>query len=102
MKLIKKIVEQIDKEIEAAHDYAECALKHKDDNRELTELYIKLSNAELDHTDWLHNHAVRIIDKYRMEKGEAPMEMKVIWDYEHEKRIHEIAKIRIMLDMARK
>ena len=102
MKLIKKIVEQIDKEIEAAQDYADCALNHKDDSRELTELYIKLSSAELEHSDWLHAHAVRIIERYRMEKGEAPVEMKAIWEYEHQKHMKQVAKVRIMLDMARK
>lgn len=102
MKLIKKMVEQIDKEIEASEDYASCALKHKEDNKELTDLYIKLSSAELDHTEWLHAHITRIIEKHKMEKGEVPVEMKAIWEYEHEKHIHKIAEIRIMLDMARR
>ena len=47
MKVIKCLVEDIEEELEGAEHYAKKATEHKDDDRELADVYAKLANVEL-------------------------------------------------------
>lgn len=47
----------------------------------------------------MHYEAERIIKNYRVEGREAPESMKAILDWEHEKMVDHIARIRHMLAM---
>lgn len=98
MKKIKNLVEQITEELEDAEKYAECALKTKDDDRELAATYHKLSEEELGHAHRLHDQVVRVI---REHGGEPPPVMKAIWDWEHEKMIEREREVKTMQEMFR-
>lgn len=51
----------------------------------------------MNHADMLHGHAVRLI-KAEKEKGiEAPASMQAVWDWQHEKMVDHIAKIKSLL-----
>lgn len=97
MKIIEKLNEFIEEEICDAEKYAKCYLKHKDSDRELSDLFHRLSEDELSHMERLHNIVVQKIDTYRREHGEPPAEMLAVYDYLHEKQIDKVSKIKLML-----
>lgn len=100
MKVIKCLVEDINEELEGAEHYAKKATEHKDDDRELADVYAKLANAELDHVNSLHGQVVRIIKDWKSTSSqEVPEAMQAVWDYEHERSVDKAAKIKTLLDM---
>lgn len=98
MKQIKQIVEDIREEMEGAEHYAKLATQYKDSDKQLADTYAKLASVELDHVTALHTQAVRMI---REVKDPAPASMQAVWDWEHEKMLDTVARIRVMLDMYR-
>lgn len=100
MKMIKEIVEYIYDEIEMAECYAEAAAKAEDEG--LKTLYIELATAELGHVDRLHAKAKSTIERVRSDPRTAiPVGMKEIWEWEHERVIDKVAKIKSKLESAR-
>lgn len=98
MKQIKQIVKDIEEEMEGAEHYAKLATQYKDSDKQLADTYAKLSSVELDHVTALHTQAVRMI---REITEPAPASMQTVWDWEHEKMLDTVARIRVMLDMYR-
>ena len=96
MKTIQKLVEYIDEELEGAEHYAECALKHKDDNPTLAKVFYDISNDEMRHVSMLHDEVVKMIETHRREKGEPPAAMLAIWNYMHEKHVEKSNEIRVI------
>lgn len=92
MRIIKELVKSIGEELDDASVYIDKALKYKDDDRELAEMYYNLSRAEIEHADMEHNQAVRIIKNFQ---GEVPSAMQAVWDFEHEKMIEDKANIKV-------
>lgn len=102
MKIIKHLVEDINEELESAEHYAKLATQHKDDERELADVYAKLAGVELEHVNALHGQAVRIIKEWEAKSGEQPpAAMKVVFDWEHKKEIEKVKQIKILLDLYR-
>jgi rubrerythrin len=94
MKIIQRLTDMISEEISDADKYAECALKHKDDNRELAETFYRLSTEEMNHMGMLHDQAVRIIENYKKEHGDPPPEMMAVYNYLHEKQIEHASAVK--------
>ena len=101
MKEIKIIVGYIEDELKDAEKYAKQALHYKDDNKPMAEMYAQLSREEISHMERLHDHAVKIISTYRNEHGAPPAPMLAIWDWEHEKMIEHLARVKHLLSMVR-
>lgn len=99
MLAIKKLSGKIKGELKDAEEYARCALETKEEDRELADLYYRLSSEELGHMEKLHEQVVRLINKYRAEVGEPPADMKAVYDYLHMENIEEARSIRVMLSM---
>lgn len=102
MKIIKKIVEDINEELESAEHYAKLAAQYKDEDRELADVYAKTAEVELGHVNTLHGQVVRIIKDWKAKSGEqTPPAMQAVYDWEHKKSIETVAQIKTLLDMYR-
>lgn len=100
MKVIKYLVEDIQEEMEGAEHYAKLATQHKDEDRALADAYSRLAEAELTHVDALHAQIVRLIQEYKASgAGPVPAAMQAVWDWEHEKMVDTITKIKALLSV---
>lgn len=99
MLLIKKLEDQIGEELHDAKKYIKCALKYKDDHKDLADVYYWLSQEEMGHADKLHKVVVNEIETYRKKEGEPPAEMLAVYNYLHEKEIDKAKEIKTMWDM---
>lgn len=101
MRIIKKLADQMKEELEGAEEYIKCAIKNKQEHKELSELYYKLSTVELDHAMELHKHVEILIQKTDITKvnDELLKLMKEIWNEKHECLIKEMAEIKTMIEM---
>ena len=96
MKIIKKLSEMISEEIADARKYAQCALNHKDDMKELADTFFQLSNEEMNHMSLLHKQVTKIIQDYRTKNGEPPAPMQAVYDYIHEKNMEAAAEVKAL------
>ena len=97
MKLIQRLSDMIEEEIEDAWKYARCYQSYRESDAELAKTFSMLSNAELTHVDMLHAQVVRLIEDYRRKNGEPPENMKAIYNYLHERHIEKVNDVRYIL-----
>ena len=103
MKMIKKLAEMIEDELDGAEEYVEEAIHHKEDFPEVAQTFLELAHTELGHVDILHNQVVRLIEQHRKEHGDPPAAMLAVWDYAHEKHMAKYREIKaLMLDFRAK
>lgn len=96
MKKIQRLIKDMCYELDAAEHYAKHALRNKDEDKELGDVYERVARQELDHCEMFHAQAVRLI----REHGEAPNEaMRAVWEYEHDKIMERDAEIRVKLGL---
>ena len=93
MKVIQKISQQIDSELEDAEKYIKCAYHKREEYPLLADTYYKLSLEEMNHVTMLHENVVKIINEYKKE-NEVPESMQMLYDYLHERQIKWAAKIK--------
>lgn len=99
MKIIKKLSEMIEDELEGAECYAKMALEYRDEYPELARIANNLSAQEMDHMNSLHQIVVSIIDQYRRTNGDPPPAMQAVYDYLHKKHIEHAVKIKSLQAM---
>ena len=97
MRIIKKLVGQIDEEIDDAMKYARCAASHKDSDPALSRMWAELSEQELKHMSRLHDAVVEIINRVQSEGRTIPDGMMEMYEYLHERAIERAAEVRNML-----
>ena len=100
MKVIKCLAENIREELHDAEKYAKLAMEYKSERPELAEAFNTLSKQEINHANVLHSHVERIIKDYRAKEGEPPAGMMAIYEWEHEKMIDNMAKVKVLQEMA--
>jgi ferritin len=99
MHYIKKIVEQLDEEIEGAKEYVEKSLHLKaTGNTVLASKYKDMAEDELRHAMIIHDEAVAEIEKLS-KVYTPPAEMMKKWEYEHKEYVERVAWIKQMLAM---
>ena len=99
MKIIQKLSEMIEEELNDAEKYARCALKQKEQYPKLADLFFRLSNEEMNHMSLLHDAVTEIIDEYRREHGEPPKEMLAVYNYLHQKQIDHAVDVKAIQAM---
>lgn len=99
MKIIKKLSERIEEEIEDAECYAKMALEYRDEYPELARIANNLSAQEMDHMNSLHQIVVNLIDQYRRTNGEPPAAMQAVYDYLHKKHIDHASLVKTLQTM---
>ena len=93
MEIIKVMSEQMQEELEDAEHYSRMALEWKDECPEAADLFSKLSHDEVEHSDRLHDLAVRKIRQLRSEGRNPTQEMQGVYDYLHERYIKMAEKV---------
>ena len=99
MKIIQKLSEKIEDELNDAECYARMALEYRDEYPELARISNNLSAQELDHMNALHAVVVQIIDQYRRTHGDPPAEMQAVYDYLHKRHIDHTAEVGVLRSM---
>lgn len=94
MKIIEKLSDMMEEEMEDAEKYIECAMNHKDDMM-LSKMFYDLSVDELKHANMLHENATRIINEYRQRGNEVQDDMQAVYNYLHEKHIERYNNIKL-------
>lgn len=102
MKSIKHIVACIQWELDGAERYAKHATEYKDKDRTLADVYARAADSALANVDMLHAQAVRLIQAYKASgKGDVPAAMQAVWDWEHERMVDTIARVKMLLNVYR-
>lgn len=103
MRIIKHLSDQIKEESEGAMEYAKDALKYKDKDPELADLYHELAQVEYTHVQKLHDQVVRKInDISNAPDVEPPEYMVMLWEDIHEELMECMAKASGLIEMYKK
>lgn len=96
MKMIKKLVNAINEELESAEEYAENYIEDKANGRDSN--FKEMAMDELRHADYIHSIAVEKINNLN---GiiTPPLEMQQKWDEKHAHYIEKVAEIKRILAM---
>lgn len=100
MKIIKWLAENIQEEINDAEKYAKKAQECKEAFPDMVDTFLTLSRQEVNHANMLHGLAEKTIKDYRAAKGEPPAPMQAIYDWEHEKMIDGMTRVKVLQEMA--
>lgn len=96
MKIIKKLSEMIEDELEGAEEYVKCALHYKDEHPALSDVFYDISIQEMHHVNMLHGEVVKLIKAHREKHGEPPAAMMAVYEWQHEKHIEKTKEIKIL------
>lgn len=95
MEILPCLLDQIYDEIGGTEEYATLALKYKDDDRLLADMYIDLSKQEYTHFQLLYAQFVKRFSSV----GELPQNMQSIYDWQVNKITKDAAKAKAIQDM---
>lgn len=91
MKLIQKLSENIEEEIDSVKDYAKLAIEVREEFPVVADILYSISRQEADHVNKLHESVVKIIQDYRQKNGEPPADMMAVYEYLHKQHIDAFA-----------
>jgi hypothetical protein len=99
MKLIHKIIESIDEELEGAKEYAEKYIDAKAKGHTARAAkYNEMANDEMKHATYIKDFAVSDIDELK-KVYPLPVDVEEAWEHAHKKFIECMAIIKHMLSM---
>lgn len=100
MRIIKRLSEQIEDEVDGVIGYAQDALELKYSDPQTAEKYYKLANVENGHVAILHEMVVAKIEEARGRAKEPPPQwMLNKWDEQHKRIIEKMEKAKTFLSM---
>ena len=99
MKIIKCLAEKIQEEVQDANAYIDLAMEWKATEPEAADMFYQLSTEEIGHADKLHEIVVGLIKRYREKNGEPPAGMMALWEYLHEKHMHDAMQVKVKQGM---
>ena len=94
MKIVEKLSDYIEEELEGSETYAKEALLYKEENPALAKTFYEISIEEMRHVDMLHNEVVGFIEKHKRDHGEPPAAMQAVYDFLHKRNIEWAAEIK--------
>lgn len=98
---IMSLLSHVKEEIADAKKYAMLACKYKADAPSMCATFGKLANEELGHADTIQAMAADKLATYERNGAEVPEKLGVIWDYEKDQMMDEIACVRAILSSCR-
>lgn len=102
MEKIEMLVDMIDEELEGAKTYIKKALDLKEKDRELAEMFYRLSSEEMTHVDMLHKQVMEVIMEHKRKNGDPPAVMEAVYDFLHKRHMSVAAEITNMQNMYKK
>jgi len=101
MRKVQDLAEHIREEITDAEKYARAAMEHRDTDKQLADMYMRLADGELAHARMEHDQAVRIIRERKDAGEEIPKGMMEMWEWEHRIDVEDEAAVRVLMEMYR-
>lgn len=101
MQMIKEISDRIEEELEDSETYIKYALKYKQHDESLAEVYYRLSLQETDHAKVLHEESARLIQEYKEQGNTIPVAMQAVYDHLHEKHIEKSNEVKMLQEQYR-
>lgn len=98
MKIIEELYDMIDEELDDACKYIKCAIKKKEKYGSLAQTFYTLSTDEMKHSTMLHDEVVKLVNEYRNNGEEVPVEMQAVYDYLHDKKIEKANRIKVYME----
>lgn len=98
MRIIKDISEKIEDELDDAEEYVKLALREKESEPVVSDLFYSLAKEEMGHMNRLHDCVAKLIKTYREKEGEPPEPMMAVYNYLHEKFMKQASQIQWYLD----
>lgn len=99
MKIIQKLCDEINDELNGAKCYIKMALEYKSEYPDLSKTLYNISTQEMEHVKMLHDCVIDIIKDYREEHGEPPPDMMAVYEYVHKGQIEKSAHIKTLQTM---
>ena len=99
MKIIEKLSDRIEEEMEDAEWYAKKAIEEKENDPSLADTYYRIANEEMGHMDMLHAQVVAKIKEYKNTRGDPPEGMQMLYDILHKKHVAKAVAVRQMIAM---
>lgn len=101
MQLIADMVDEIMEEYDGAEKYAKKAVRFQTDRPALSRKYLNMAKQELEHGDNLHAEIVAVVQEYRAKNGQPPEAMMMVYNWEHQKMIDHVARVKALLAMVK-
>ena len=99
MKIIECLSETIEQTLDMAENAIKAAIMYKMDYPTTAKAFYTQSTSLMDNIKELHDAVVALIESYKKEKGEPPVPMMAIYNYEHKRHITQAAAIKNLQDM---
>ena len=99
MKIIMCLSDLIEEELHDAEKYIDLAMKYKDEDQDVSNLFAELSAEEIGHAEKLHAEVVDQIRVYREQNGEPPKGMMELYEHLHKRHKEDEMKIKIKQNM---
>ena len=102
MQKIKELCKNIHDEMDDAEKYMDFAMKYKDTDRTLADVYADLSSQEISHAEKLGSQVASQVNRMKQDNSNGLSNAQCIWTWEHEQMVEKLAKIRLLQDIYRK
>ena len=103
MQKIKELCKNIHDEMDDAEKYMDFAMKYKDTDRTLADVYADLSSQEISHAEKLGSLVSTQVNRMKQGADAANLaNAQCIWTWEHEKMMECLAKVKLKQEMYRK